>query len=74
MRQKQVVVGKFDNALDAEIAKGHLAAAGIDASILKDDGGGMFPSLQQTEGVQLVVAETQKEKARAILKEKSILT
>jgi len=67
MRQEQVVVGKFDNAFDAEIAKGHLEAAGIDASILKDDGGGMFPSLQQTEGVQLVVTETQAKKARAIL-------
>lgn len=67
MRQKQVVVGKFDNALDAEIAKGHLAAAGIDASILKDDGGGRLPSLQQTQGVQLVVAKTQDKKARAIL-------
>lgn len=74
MRQKQVVVGKFDNALEAEIAKGHLAAAGIDASILKDDGGGMFPSLQQTAGVQLVVAETQEKEARAILQEKTILT
>lgn len=74
MKQEQVVVGKFDNAFDAEIAKGHLAAAGIDASILKDDGGGMFPSLQQTGGVQLVVAKTQEKKARAILQEKSILT
>jgi hypothetical protein len=52
MKQEQVIVGKFNNALEAEIAKGHLAAAGIDASILKDDGGGMFPSLQQTGGVQ----------------------
>lgn len=34
MRQEQVVVGKFDKALDAEIAKGHLEAAGIDASVL----------------------------------------
>jgi hypothetical protein len=42
MKQEQVVVGKFDNAFDAEI---HLEAAGIDASVLKDDGGGMFPSL-----------------------------
>ena len=74
MKREQVVVGKFDNALEAEIAKGHFAAAGIDASILKDDGGGMFPSLQQTGGVQLVVAKTHEEKARAILQEKSILT
>lgn len=70
MTQEHVVVGKFDNAFEAEIAKGHLEAAGIDASILKDDGGGMFPSLQQTAGVQLVVAKTQEKKAKAILQEK----
>jgi hypothetical protein len=74
MRQKQVVVGKFDNALDAEIAQKHLEAAGVDASILKDDGGGMFPSLQQTGGVQLVVAKTQEKKAKAILQVKNIPT
>ena len=53
--------------IDAEIAKGHLKAAGIPAFILKDDGGGMLPSLQNAEGVQLVVAETQEEKARKVL-------
>jgi hypothetical protein len=67
MEEKQVVVGKYENEIDAEIAKGHLEASGISASIIKDDGGGMFPSLQNTEGVQLVVAETQMEKAKEIL-------
>ncbi|RIK60081.1 hypothetical protein DCC62_28315 [candidate division KSB1 bacterium] len=67
MRQKQIVLGRFYDALDAEIAKGYLTAAGIDASILKDDGGRMFSSMQQRQGVLLVVAETQEKKARAIL-------
>jgi len=67
MEEKQVVVGEYENELDAEIAKGHLEASGIPASITKDDGGGMLPSLQNTEGVQLVVAETQREKAQKIL-------
>lgn len=67
MRQKQIVLGRFDDALDAEIAKGYLAAAGIDASILKDDGGRMFSSMRQRQGAHLVVAETQEKKARAIL-------
>jgi hypothetical protein len=71
MEEKQVVVGKYENEIDAEIAKGHLAASGIPASIIKDDGGGMLPSLQSTEGVQLVVAETQSEKARKIIQEHS---
>jgi len=71
MKERQVVVGNYENELDAEIAKGHLKASGIAASIIKDDGGGMLPSLQNTEGVQLLVAETQKEKAEKILQSRS---
>jgi hypothetical protein len=67
VEEKQVVVGEYENEIDAEIAKGHLEASGIPSSIMKDDGGGMLPSLQNTEGVQLVVSETQKEKAMKIL-------
>lgn len=67
MRQKQIVLGRYDDVLDAEIAKGYLTVAGIDASILKDDGGRMFSSMQQRQGVLLVVAETQEKNARAIL-------
>jgi hypothetical protein len=69
MKEKQVVVGEYENEIDAEIAKGHLKASGIEASIIK--GGGMLPSLQNTEGVQLVVAEKHSEKAEKILQAKS---
>jgi hypothetical protein len=69
MEEKQVVVGEYENEIDAEIAKGHLQALGIAASIIK--GGGMLPSLQNAEGVQLVVAETQSVKARKIIQEHS---
>ena len=71
MKETQVVVGEYENEIDAEIAKGHLGASGITASIIKDDGGGMLPSLQNTEGVQLLVAETQGEEARKILQSRS---
>lgn len=71
MKQRQIVVGEFENEIDAEIAKGHLESAGIKASIIKDDGGGMFPSLQNTDGVQVSVDETEEEKARMILNEKT---
>lgn len=67
MEPHRVVVGEYDNEIDAEIAKGRLQASGISASIIKDDGGGMFPSLQNAEGVQLVVAETQRKEAMTIL-------
>jgi hypothetical protein len=67
VKEERVVVGEYENELEAEIAKGHLEASGIPAFILKDDGGGMLPSLQNTEGVQLVVAESQKQEASKIL-------
>ena len=67
MEDKQVVVGEYENEIDAEIAKGHLQASGIPATIIK--GGGMLPSLQNAEGVQLVVAERLSEKARKIIQE-----
>jgi hypothetical protein len=65
MEEKQVVVGEYENEIDAEIAKGRLESSGITASIIK--GGGMLPSLRNAEGVQLVVIETQSEKAKKIL-------
>lgn len=70
MKHEQVVVGEFINEIDAEIAKGHLESEGIKASIIKNNVGGMFPSLQYTEGVQLSVDESQEEKARTIIKPK----
>jgi hypothetical protein len=71
MKGKQVVLGEYENEIDAEIAKGHLESSGIQVSVIKDDGGSMLPSMQITEGVQLVVNETQSEKAKKILRAKS---
>jgi hypothetical protein len=69
VEKKQVVVGEYKNEIDAEIAKGHLEASGVPASIIK--GGGMLPSLQNAEGVQLVVAEAHSEQAKKIIQEHS---
>jgi hypothetical protein len=69
MEEHQIIVGEYENEIDAEIAKGRLKDAGIPAFIIKDDGGGMLPSLQDTGGVQLLVAETQRAKAEKILQE-----
>jgi hypothetical protein len=65
MEKKQLVVGEYENEIDAEIAKGHLKSSGIESSIIK--GGGALPSLQNTEGVQLVVDEARSEEAKKIL-------
>jgi hypothetical protein len=69
MEEKQVVVGEYENEIDAEIAKGHLKSSGIKSSVIK--GGGTLPSLQNTEGVQLVVDEARSEEAKKILQVKS---
>jgi hypothetical protein len=67
MEEEQIVIAEFDNEIDAELARGHLEASGIPASIVKDDGGGMLPSLQNTEGVQLLVSKHLEENAKIIL-------
>ncbi len=72
MKHEQVVVSEFINEIDAEIAKGHLESEGIKSSIIKNNVGGMFPSLQYTDGVQLSVDETDAKKARLIIKAKPI--
>jgi predicted Fe-Mo cluster-binding NifX family protein len=72
MEEKQIIIANYENEIDAEIAKGHLESSGISASVIKDDGGSMLPSMQITEGVQLVVTESQSEKAKKILQAKSI--
>ncbi len=70
MKHQQVVVAEFENEINAEIAKGHLESEGIEASIVRNNVGGMFPASQYTEGVQLVVDKTEEGRARRILKPK----
>jgi len=68
MKDKQMVIGNYENEIDAEIAKGRLESSGILSFIIKDDGGGMIPSLQNAEGVHLVVAESHAAEARKALR------
>jgi hypothetical protein len=67
-----ISVAEFENEFEAEIACGHLKSAGIAAIVLKDDAGGMLPSLQATEGVHVLVPHGQKEQALRILEEKKM--
>jgi hypothetical protein len=69
MFEHMVHIAEFPNELEAEIACGHLKSTGIEAIVLKDDAGGMFPSLQGTEGVRLLVPRDQQEKAKKVLEE-----
>ncbi|MBN1542138.1 hypothetical protein JW992_08305 [candidate division KSB1 bacterium] len=69
METKREVVGIFDDETEAELAGGRLTNAGIPNYIVKDDAGGMFPNLQQTEGVLLVVDVEYALRSRQILQE-----
>lgn len=67
MYDKNVVIGIFENELYAIIAKRDLRQAGIKANILKESGGVTIHLLQQAEGVQILVPETQEKIAKEIL-------
>jgi hypothetical protein len=70
MNGKQVVIGIFENEMYAVIAKRDLRSVGIKANILKEGGGVTFNLLNQAEGMQLMVPDTQVEEAKKILKTK----
>ena len=61
-----VTVRTFQSTMEAEIAKGALEAAGIQAFVQADDAGGMRPHLQQ-HGVALMVATEDAARAERVL-------
>jgi hypothetical protein len=61
------IIANFTSEVDAEIAREYLRIHGIDAFIRSDDAGHMLPSLQGTQGVRLMVASVDEEKARECL-------
>lgn len=69
MKDEMIVIKILNNETDAEITRGRLVSEGIEAIITKDDVGGMYPSLQQTGGVKLLVRKEDEDKAREILEE-----
>ncbi len=67
MRAEWPTVAKFQREIEAEMAQGALESEGIEAIVWKDDAGGMYPSFQPVEGVELRVAPEDLEEARGIL-------
>jgi hypothetical protein len=61
-----VEVGIYPNRTAAEIAQGALAAAGIEAELVADDAGGVYP-FDLTGGVRLYVDEADAADAAAVL-------
>ena len=67
MADEILVIKVFDNEIEALMAKEMLENAGINANILKDDGG-LIPSMQLTQGVSVIVDKADEERAGELLK------
>ena len=55
------------NEAEADLARAILAANGIEASVLRDDAGGMIPAMSLMSEIRLVVAPEDAEAAREVL-------
>jgi hypothetical protein len=62
-----VVVGTFNDRIEAELAQSALEAAGIESMVRGDDAGGVQPGLWTAEGVDVLVREEDAANAREIL-------
>ena len=68
MSEEVAVLKVFNNEIDAGMAQQMLQNAGIKALVLKDDGGGMEPHLQRTNGVRLLLNRSDAERAYQVLR------
>ncbi len=69
MSDEVIELKTYDNEIDALMVQQMLQQTGVQASISKDDGGGMEPQLQRTMGVRLLVNRSELERAqKALLK------
>ena len=66
MSDELIVIRTFLNAVDAEVARGALEAAGIDSMIRADDCGGTRPHLWM-HGVELLVRAVDTQRADEVL-------
>jgi len=64
-----ITLRTFSSRVEAEALKSLLAAHGIDALILADDQGGMYPSFSFLFGVDLKVHDRDLRRAKEILEE-----
>ncbi len=66
-----IEIATFGTAFEARAVAAHLASEGIRASVLTDNAGGAIPSMSLLEGgVRLVVAASDVERARSVIKER----
>lgn len=67
MSEEIVVLRVFDNEVEAQMTQQMLRDAGVATFIFKDDGGGMEPHLQRTNGVRLLLNSDDAVRAQDIL-------
>jgi hypothetical protein len=67
-----ISVATYSNEIQGELAQATLAAAGIESFLQYEDTGHMMPSLQQSEGVKVLVDPVNLEEAKAILSSQAI--
>ncbi len=69
--ENYVTVATFTNEVEAELAQATLAAAGIESFLKYEDSGGMLPSLQESEGIKVLVDQKNLMEAKAVLTEEA---
>jgi hypothetical protein len=62
-----VVVKEEASRIDADNVAAYLRSKGLDALVTSDDVGGEIPALDQTRYVQVLVPESEAEKARELI-------
>ena len=64
--EDSVVIARFVDRMEAELAAARLRSDGIEPVLLMDDGGGAIPALDLTRGIRLAVAPENEEIAGAV--------
>jgi len=65
-----IIIKEESREQDARIVQGFLRSQGIESEINEDDAGDQFPSLEETQGVQIMVRPSDVEKAKALIAER----
>ncbi len=67
MNELQIILKTYGTEIDANIDKGRLEAAGINAEVTSDACGGMRPHLAYSLGVKLLVLREDEARAKELL-------
>jgi hypothetical protein len=67
MKGQIVILGEFEDELNARIARRDLIKAGIKSQIFKENYKSFSPMSEQSDAVKLIVIDAELEKARKIL-------